>query len=108
MHAGVPFLLRRRVLAGLPLFLSTVAVAGRAQTDDQLAKEPPMKVTSDSPEFCNELSAEVSEEERARHPTPLPEEVRVLTVEGRKMCEEGHLRPGILRLRRALQILKGD
>ena len=41
-------------------------------------------------------------------PEPVPEEVRTLGQEGRKMCSEGHVRPGILRLRRALQILRGE
>jgi hypothetical protein len=38
----------------------------------------------------------------------VPDEVRMLGREGRKMCREGHIRPGILRIRRALLILRGE
>jgi hypothetical protein len=70
--------------------------------------EPVTRVTSDSPEFCAQLAHQLRDEERARRPATVSDEVRMLGQEGRKMCHEGHVRPGILRIRRALLLLKGD
>lgn len=94
---------RRRMIAGLPVWfgLGMAAQAQSTQTD-----VPADRVTSDSPEFCAQLADQLHDDVRARKPGPVPEEVRTLGQEGRKMCSEGRVRPGILRLRRALQILK--
>lgn len=111
MDACVSALPRRRVVAGLPAWFGVVLVAHAQPIQPDLlpppqTNVPPARVTSDSPEFCAQLAAEVRDEERAR--APVPEEVRTLGQEGEKMCSEGHLRPGILRLRRALHILKEE
>ena len=58
-----------------------------------------------TPEYCWRLSAEVSEAQRAM--AGLPADVAMLAFEGRKMCERGHFRPGVLRLRHALMLLRG-
>lgn len=113
MEACVPSLPRRRVVAGLPAWFG-VALAAHAQpTQPDLlppaqTEMPPARVTSDSPEFCAQLAAEVRDEERAHQGAPVPEEVRTLGQEGNRMCSEGHVRPGILRLRRALQMLREE
>jgi hypothetical protein len=93
------------MIAGLPAWLG-LAMAARAQpTQTDVA---PARVTSDSPEFCAQLADQLREEVRARGAALVPEEVHMLEEEGLKLCSEGHLRPGILRLRRALQILKEE
>lgn len=119
MITGVCAVPRRRMLAGLPVWFALV-VAARAQptqTDAPPAQTrlpppqtdvPPARVTSDSPAFCAQLANQVRQETRAHPPAPVLEEVTTLRQEGTKMCNEGHLRPGILRLRRALQILRGE
>ena len=101
------------MVAGLPAWFG-VALAAHAQPiqPDLLPPAqtdvPPARVTSDSPEFCAQLAGEVRDEERTRLPARVPADARALGREGQKMCEEGHVRPGILRLRRALQILKEE
>ena len=84
-----------------------VAVAARAQADDD-DDMPPTRVTSDSPEFCAQLADQLRQDVRTHQPTPVPDEVSMLGHEGRRMCREGHIRPGILRIRRALMLLRGD
>ena len=113
MEPGASPLPRRRMVAGLPAWfgVALAADAQPAQTDllpPAQSDAPPARVTSDSPEFCAQLADEVRDEEHARQRAPVPEEVRTLGQEGRRMCSEGHVRPGILRLRRALQILKEE
>ena len=112
MDDCVSSLPRRRVVAGLPAWFGVALVAHAQPIEPELppaqADAPPARVTSDSPEFCAQLAGEVRDEERARQPAPVPEEVRMLGQEGSRMCSEGHLRPGIMRLRRALQILKEE
>ena len=107
------------MIAGLPVWFALV-VAARAQptqTDVPFPQTllpppqtdvPPARVTSDSPAFCTQLAGQIRQEARTHQPAPVPEEVWTLRQEGTKMCGEGHLRPGILRLRRALQILRGE
>jgi hypothetical protein len=96
---------RRRIIAGLPAWLA-LAAAAHAQTAGSEA--PPTRVTSDSPEFCALLSDMLRQNVRALPFGPVPDEVRMLGREGRRMCREGHIRPGILRIRRALLILRGQ
>jgi len=103
MITEISALPRRRLVAGLPVWLGLAVVAHAQSTDSDV---PATRVTSDSPEFCAQLADMLRQEERAHQPAPVPEEVRVLEQEGTKMCSEGHVRPGILRIRRALLILR--
>lgn len=65
-------------------------------------------VTSDTPEYCDELLNRITGITRASA-VPPPTEVAVLSQEGERMCVNGQPRGGILRLRRALAIiLHGD
>ena len=66
----------------------------------------PMQVTTDTPEYCSQLAAEVAEARRTV-PAP-PPSVRVLADEGQRMCGNGMVRGGILRLRRALLLLRNE
>lgn len=113
MDTAPPSLPRRRMVAGLPAWVGVGVVAHAQPVQPDLlppprTEAPPARVTSDSAEFCAQLADEVRGEERARQSLPLPAEVRTLGQEGEKMCTEGRLRPGILRLRRALQILREE
>jgi len=89
-------------LAGLWLGLG-VCPAG---ADGLLVESDPMRVMSDTPEYCWHLAGEVAAAQRAvLNPSP---DVRVLAHEGRRMCRIGLTRGGILRLRRALLLLRGE
>jgi hypothetical protein len=105
MVMGVSSLPRRRLVAGLLAWsgLGVTAFAQPVETDT-----PVTRVTSDSPEFCAQLADMLRQDVRTHQPAPVPDEVRMLGREGRKMCREGHIRPGILRIRRALLILRGE
>lgn len=92
-------------MIGLPAWVA-VAVVARAQTVQE--DSPATRVTSDSPEFCAQLVDQLHHDVRTHQPTPVPEEVRMLGQEGNRMCREGHIRPGILRIRRALMLLRGE
>ena len=71
------------------------------------ANEPgPMQVITDTPEYCWHLAAEVAQARLAAPTTPPG--VRLLADEGERMCDTGAVRGGILRLRRALLLLKKE
>ena len=106
MLLGFTTLPRRRLAAGLAAWFALAATA-RAQSSGE-AETPPALVTSDTPQFCARLAEQLRQEIRSRRPAAVSDEVRMLEREGRRMCREGHVRPGILRIRRALMILKGE
>jgi len=62
-------------------------------------------VTSDSPEYCVVLMDRITGLSHAAA-TPPPTDAAVLSQEGEKMCIHGQIRAGILRLRRALMIMR--
>lgn len=104
---------RRQFGFGVVTCLGLVAVAAAAQSGTQPDAPPagasdpaPTKVTSDSPEFCSQLADQL-QQEQDQHKA-VPREVVSLTEEGRRMCGQGQVRPGIFRLRRAFQILQGE
>jgi len=63
----------------------------------------PPHMTSDSVEFCRQLGGQVQQEQQT-HPNA-PAHVRVLSDEGRTLCEQGKPRRGIARLRWAMMLL---
>lgn len=67
------------------------------------AQEPASLVTSDTAEYCAHLSTRVRSMLRSPHPI----EAAALSDAGRRMCDNGQTRGGILRLRRALTLLHG-
>ncbi len=105
MLMAIASLPRRRLVAGLPVWFG-LAVTAHAQPAE--TETPATRVTSDSPEFCAQLADMLRQDVRTHQLEPVPDEVRMLGREGRKMCREGHIRPGILRIRRALLILRGE
>jgi hypothetical protein len=70
-----------------------------------VAQSSPMPLLTDTPQYCVELSDEV-EEERQSLVSPAPPEVEELAQEGRRLCAMGQVRGGIVRLRRAMVLLR--
>ncbi len=66
----------------------------------------PMRVTTDTLEYCDDLAGRVAAE-RQHHPEPQPE-AEVLAQEGQHMCDTGLIRGGLVRLRRALLLLRAE
>jgi hypothetical protein len=66
---------------------------------------PPSVVTTDTPEYCQKLIDRISQEIQVASAPP-PVEVASLSTEGKRMCNDGLTRGGVLRLRRALLILQ--
>lgn len=62
------------------------------------ASEAIPRVIDDTPEYCRSLAKRLAELPAAR-----VEPSRSLSEEGVKLCDEGHLRTGITKLRRALR-----
>lgn len=87
--------------AGLAVLGSCVALGplGVPLVDGQTAID---QITTDTPEYCLHLLERLHE---AEHGRPPPQRVALLADEGRLMCDHGQTRPGILRLRRAMQIM---
>lgn len=94
-------------------FVRGLLVAGVAATAAVIfvtlpgtSQGPPAQVTSDTHAYCLQLLDQVSE---LAHETlgPPPAEVLSLAGDGRKLCEEGKIPGGILRLRRAMMLLTG-
>jgi hypothetical protein len=79
---------------GLPI----MAAAPNASTQPDA-----MEVTSDTPAYCTLLLERVS---NLMHvlPEARPDATR-LSNEGQRLCDQGHIRGGILRLRRAWLLL---
>jgi hypothetical protein len=70
------------------------------------APPAPMRVTTDTPEYCEHLADRVAQAEHAKPQTPpLVEE---LAEEGHHMCAAGLIRGGLVRLRRALMMLRAE
>lgn len=75
----------------LPLVL-LVGVAGPA------GAETTVRVTTDTREYCGTLAARLSAAPRARE-----EPARSLAEDGVRLCDNGHVRLGVAKLRRALR-----
>ncbi|NKC31406.1 hypothetical protein [Falsiroseomonas selenitidurans] len=79
-----------RLLLALDLALGIQALPALAQPS------PPLRVTTDGPAYCRELAARLA----ALPATPIQ---RQLAAEGLALCDAGHVRTGIAKLRRALR-----
>ena len=83
-------------------WLSMFAVPALAQ---DASADSPMEVTTDTPEYCQELLHRIGDLVRLAS-TPVPREVTDLTSEGRRMCDHGQTRSGIMRVRSALMMME--
>ncbi|PWS35464.1 hypothetical protein DFH01_17790 [Falsiroseomonas bella] len=61
--------------------------------------EQPMRVTTDSSAYCTELTQRF-----AAQATTMPASAVALAEEGQRLCQGGHVRTGIAKLRRALRV----
>lgn len=84
------------------LCVSLSATAGQ-HTPEQPADHP-LRVTTDTVEYCDKLLERITQIGDGM--ATMPARVETLTAEGRRMCADGYVRRGILRLRRALVILQ--
>ena len=62
--------------------------------------EQPLRVTTDSPEYCVMLADRLAARTTAEDPA-----VRSLVADGLRLCGDGHIRTGIAKLRRALRLV---
>jgi hypothetical protein len=69
-----------------------------------VGQSTPAQVTTDTPQYCLQLLDRVSELVRIKENPP--QEVTNLSSEGQRMCDQGQTRGGIMRLRRALVLLR--
>ena len=72
---------------------------GYAKAGSDPGDQRVMVVTTDSSDYCHTLSGAI-----AAHGA-LPREVKELKAQGDGLCDEGRVRSGIVRLRRALLML---
>lgn len=79
----------------------TLVALGMAFALPALA-DGPLRVTTDSSAYCGELALRLSAQ-----PQAALEPVRSLAEEGQRLCETGHVRTGIAKLRRALRAAQG-
>jgi hypothetical protein len=99
---SMSWFVRTRRVAGLLCLLGGLALLADRQARGQ---GTPEMVTTDTPQYCMHLLDQVSGLVRAA-PAPPPEEVTSLSTEGQRMCGHGQTRGGILRLRRALVLMR--
>ena len=84
------------------LCLGGTAVVGQSDMTTPGSPAGPMRVTTDTMEYCAQLASRIVSPVSG---TPLPENVLMLTGEGERMCQAHHVRMGIARLRRAWMLL---
>jgi hypothetical protein len=71
---------------------------------EALSGDPPVRLTSDSAEYCQDLETRLNTTLH-RLPTPPPLAV-TLSAEGGDLCARGLVRGGITRLRQAMLIVR--
>jgi hypothetical protein len=91
----------------LPFAAALALMSGPVGAQVRLIQTNPMEITTDTPEYCHELMKRMSELLKLAR-APVPHEVDDLTSEGRRMCDHGHTRGGIMRLRSALMLMEKD
>jgi hypothetical protein len=85
------------MLVGSGIAFSMVAANGQPA---------PNEIITDTPQYCLQLLDRLSALERATSDPPA--EVTNLSSEGERMCDLGQTRGGIMRLRRALILLRAQ
>ncbi len=64
------------------------------------------RLLNDTPEYCEELLDDISS--LRMRVAAVPPTVDTLASEGARLCQIGHYRPGIMRLRTALMLLRHE
>ena len=82
-----------RAMRSLPILALVLAVPALAT-----GEEPPARITTDSRDYCRELALRL-----APMPGAATEPARSLAEDGMRLCENGHPRSGVARLRRAIR-----
>jgi hypothetical protein len=85
----------------MPISRFALLLAAATPLTVAAATEQPLRVTTDSSAYCLELANRL-----AGQPGATTISVRSLADEGQKLCETGHVRTGIAKLRRALRALQ--
>ena len=85
----------------IPLASCVVALSAAAQPAPPSAPE---QVMTDTAEYCSHLQERLDDMARDSK-SPPPAEVRSLTQEGHRLCEDGQTRSGIFHLRRAFILM---
>jgi hypothetical protein len=67
---------------------------------------PPFRITTDTREYCEALAERVARQRLVR--PNMPRQVEELAEEGHQMCSAGLIRGGLVRLRRALLMLRSE
>ncbi|MCW3473382.1 hypothetical protein [Limobrevibacterium gyesilva] len=88
----------------LALLAFGIGLAEVAAQQDPLQPAPILRMMTESAEYCTHLAKEVADAKRSAA-TPSAD-AQTLETEGNRMCERGHVKGGIARLRRALKILR--
>jgi len=85
------------ILLGMPVLAPPFAMAQDAQNTQDLQRA---RVMSSTAEYCQQLVQRVTELRLRRITVPV--DVVLLQRDGERLCEMGHVRPGITRLRMAM------
>jgi hypothetical protein len=101
--AGYRSVYRSVIAAGLALGVGSATALSQP---DAPTSTDSMRVTTDTPQYCDSLAGMVAQASRA-HPGAEPE-AQSLAEEGQRMCDEGLIRGGLARLRRALLMLQSE
>lgn len=87
------------------LAAALVVPAGTLCASSERVGDMPRVITH-TREYCDELSARAGQLRTAHG--HVPAEAALLAAEGDRLCAHGQIRPGIMRLRRAIMLLRGD
>ena len=89
---------------GVLVFVAAIGLAASLPfSGSGVGQTAPMRVTTDTAEYCRQLDDRLSRTLSATSRRPSPE-VEELANDGRRMCDQGEIRAGILRLRQALRL----
>lgn len=94
----------------LPALLAILACTVLSLPSGRAAGEP-VRVITHTAEYCAELSARARALGALARPpetAQIQAEANHLVAEADRLCAQGQIRPGIIRLRRAIMLLRGQ
>jgi len=86
----------------LPATLLIVPLLATPLLAEATLADSPARVTTDTAQYCDHLAARLSSQPAAARAS-----VQSLAAEGIRLCDTGHTRTGIAKLRRALRTVQG-